>query len=81
MSESRSAHLGRALVTGAFAFATFLAGAGALAHPVSYQGALAVMTWNQAFLSDRGGICFWTLALKKSEGRKFLSAPREFVLN
>src|SRR4051812_10350644 len=24
----------------------------AFAHPVSYQGAIGVMTWNQAFISD-----------------------------
>ena len=36
------------------AFFTILVGQSALAHPVAYQGALGVMTWNQPFMSD-----FW----------------------
>ncbi len=35
-------------------FPLLFAAKGAQAHPVSYQGAFALMTWNQPFLSD-----FW----------------------
>src|SRR4051794_2377341 len=32
---------------------SFFVSASAAAHPVSYQGAVGVMSWNQSFLSDQ----------------------------
>lgn len=43
----RHNHLKLLILAGLFSFVE-----NAMAHPVSYQGAIVVMTWNQPFLSD-----------------------------
>ena len=61
----------------------------ALAHPVSYQGAIAVMTWNQPELSDHWiaysfrsdmAIAARTMRMDMPEGRFWIYLPQYDVL-
>jgi hypothetical protein len=63
----------------------FLLSSGAYAHPVAYQGAIGVMTWNQSFMTDDwitysfrpdAAVAFRHMRFDVPEGRMQFYAPQ-----